>query len=335
MKFTVKILCLLLAAMLCVSMAGCTIWDAREETIFEEEEAFEAANALLEAGEYEEAIAAFKAIGRYQEISGKIAEAQELMDEENAGFLFGAWIDLNSGNVIEFKAGGNATITNKDVVALTYEYADDVVTITSPEIFTLDVTLEEDILHLIGSDFDLVREADYAAMAPIAVEITMDNWQEYFELREVNDIWENEFGEVSYEAPHLAIFLKEEYYSRLPEYDVCQDLVFELIYDECLYQLLNCNPDDYDYHFTGRYEKKQIDPPYWSSELGTDLTSIIIIYDNRNNPWMSELSPLRGKIHGAMSTVDFSIDMYGTQYYYGYTNFRVNRVHGTLMLLPE
>ena len=47
-----------------------------------EERAFEEACALMEDGDYEAAIEAFADIGMYREISDKIEEAQELLQEE-------------------------------------------------------------------------------------------------------------------------------------------------------------------------------------------------------------------------------------------------------------
>ena len=80
MKKWTRYLCLLLSLVMCLTLAACAS---------KEDKAFDEANALLEAGDYEGAIAAFSAIGRYQEISAKIAEATQLLDESNAGFLYG------------------------------------------------------------------------------------------------------------------------------------------------------------------------------------------------------------------------------------------------------
>ena len=72
MKKTLRmLLCLVMALVLCIGLCACAS---------EEDKAFEAANALLEAGDYDGAIAAFSAIGRYQEISAKIDRMELIVD---------------------------------------------------------------------------------------------------------------------------------------------------------------------------------------------------------------------------------------------------------------
>ena len=72
MKNTKRFLTLILALVMCLAMTSCAS---------EEDKAFEAADALLAAGDYEGAIAAFSSIGRYAEISEKIYEAEMLRIE--------------------------------------------------------------------------------------------------------------------------------------------------------------------------------------------------------------------------------------------------------------
>lgn len=52
------------------------------------------------------------------------------------------------------------------------------------------------------------------------VEITMDNWQEYFELREAQRISVSDYGEIFNREFGHGVFLKEEYVNRLAEFDV-------------------------------------------------------------------------------------------------------------------
>lgn len=52
------------------------------------------------------------------------------------------------------------------------------------------------------------------------IEITMDNWQEYFDLREAQRITVNESGGIYNREFGYGAFLKEEYAQRLAEFDV-------------------------------------------------------------------------------------------------------------------
>ena len=56
--------------------------------------------------------------------------------------------------------------------------------------------------------------------ATITVELTMDNWQEYFEIVLGTDITRDAFDEVKYVYSELTISLKEEYRDRLQAADV-------------------------------------------------------------------------------------------------------------------
>lgn len=48
-----------------------------------------------------------------------------------------------------------------------------------------------------------------------SVEITLDNWQEYFEIRFCETFWYNNFGEVTQTIVGQAFYLKEEFLSKL------------------------------------------------------------------------------------------------------------------------
>jgi hypothetical protein len=56
--------------------------------------------------------------------------------------------------------------------------------------------------------------------ATTTVEITMDNWQDYFELRLVADISRDHFDEVEDTFAKWRLYLKEEYWGKVPEADV-------------------------------------------------------------------------------------------------------------------
>ena len=338
MKNTKRLLSLILALVLCLSLAACAS---------EEDKAFEAADALLAAGDYEGAIAAFSAIGRYQEISDKIYKAEMMRAEEArlssiaaAEAYFGNWVNISpyyteTTVTLALNANGIGTMAwGEDTHDSNINYKDSIISLDNP-IMDLKVTDIDGITHLISEEYnmDFVSEANVAAFTPIDIEITLDNWQEYFEIKEVNSISINAFGEVDYVQPCIGIFLKEEYYDRLLENYWDMELAFELTYDETAYKILNCTPDNYKYELAGQYEREPVTPPSWW-KLETDCTAIGSVSDRRTYIGIPEQSPF-------YNTFSAEIGMYGgsandgkTQYVAGWTNIQMSRVTGTLKLYP-
>lgn len=325
MKKHIRILSVILALSLCVSMAACS----------SDDKAFEEADALLAAGDYDGAIAAFSAIGRYEEISAKIAEAEKLRNEANMGFLFGTWKDLSSDQTLTLREDSTyMLVAGAETWTGTYTYENNVVTISQPIVLSFELVNDEDITHLVCSAIgNFVHETNYDALCAKEIEITMDNWQEYFELKEVNNVYVNEFGEVSSVCPSIGIFLKEEYYSRLPDNYWDMELSFELIYDEASYKVLNCTPDEYDYNFDGNYEIEPVNPPQWW-KMETGCTVIGNVYDQRNTTHLSEQSPYFKTVSAEMPMWCDSASEGNTQYITRWTNVQVSRVIGTLKLFP-
>ena len=338
MKNIKRFLSLILALVLCLAMTACAS---------EEDKAFEAADALLAAGDYEGAIAAFSSIGRYAEISEKIYEAEMLRIEAerlnsiaNAEAFFGNWINIGKDFVdisisLTLNSDGSShMIWGEEVYDATFGCKDNIVIVDTPY---MELKVEEinGITHLIAAEYnmDFVTEADYPAFALQDIEITMDNWQEYFEMKEVNSIQVNAFGEVSSVRPAIGIFLKEEYYDRVPDNYWDVDISFEVTYDEVFYKLLNCTPDDYNYDLSGQYEKEPATAPSWY-ELKAGNTAIGQVFENRDSDWISEESPF-------YNTLSCEIGIYGggysdgnNQYITGWTNIQISRVIGTLRLYP-
>lgn len=328
MKLFKHVLSLLLALVLALSLCACTS---------AEDKAFEEADALLAAGDYEGAIAAFSAIGRYQEISTKIAEAEKLQNEANMGFLFGNWINVGTDASLVLNDDGTGTLVyGTETYNTAYTYENNTVALTQPMAINLKVEKQNGVTHLIAEGFslNLVSEADYPAFAPTDIEITLDNWQEYFELKEVNSIRTNAFGEVSSVQPSIGIFLKEEYYSRLMDGYYTTDLSFELTYDEALYKVLNCDANDFNYDLAGQYERELVAGNNgWT--LQTGCTAIAQIIDYRNGDWIPEQSPYYHTLSASIETAMFSSNDSKTVHIGGWANVQVSRVIGTLRLFPE
>lgn len=324
MKQTKRFLSLFLALVLCLGMTACGSAD---------DKAFEEADALLAAGDYDGAIAAFSAIGRYQEISAKIAEAEKLRNDANAGFLFGKWKNLGVDASLTLNQDGSGVLADgAGVYSITYSYENNVVSLTQPLVITLVVETHNGVTHLIcdGYNMDFIPEADYATAGPAHIELTMDNWQEYFELREVNDIGLNPFGEVSHVTPTAGIFLKEEYYSRLLKNYSAVEISFELTYNNAEYQVLNVQPGEFKHELAGQYERKLI------SESPEMYSAIVNIEDHRQYSSFVEQSPYYNTLSGRhFAHLGSSSDGYGNYTIGCHTNFQVSRVIGTLKLFPE
>ena len=337
MKDTKRLLSLILALVLCLSLTACASAD---------DKAFEEADALLAAGDYEGAIAAFSAIGRYQEIAAKIAEAEKLHQEAqrlailaNAEGLFGHWINIKTDFVdkiaLTLNNDGTSVLSwGDDVYNSTFDCENNTITVYNPY-FAFAIQKVDGVTHLVESDMglDLVPEANYSAYELQEIAITSDNWQEYFELKEANSITLNAFGEVEYVQPSLGLFLKEEYYSRLPENYWDVDIAFEVTYDETAYKILNCAPADFNYNLIGTYEKEPTTPPSWW-ELQTGCTSIGQVSDRRNADWVAQESPYYNTFSAEIYVYGGSASDSKTQYTAGWTNIQVSRVIGTLKLFP-
>jgi len=337
MKHTKRLLSLILALSLCLSLTACASAD---------DKAFEEADALLAAGDYEGAIAAFSSIGRYQEISAKIAEAEKLHQETqrmanlaNAEALFGNWVNVATDFIdfitLTLNSDGTSVLAFGDeVYNSTFDFENNTLSINNPY-FAFSVETVDGLTHLVSGDMglDMVPEANYSEFALQEIELTIDNWQEYFEMKEVNGIRKNSFGEVEAVYPTVGIFLKEEYYDRLPEYFDTMNIAFELTYDETPYVVPNCTPEEFQWDFAGQYEREPATklPSWW--EVPTGCTADGTLNDNRNSTWIAEESPY----FNTVSCEIYAIGSAGgdqTMYLNLWTNIQMNRVTGTLPLFP-
>lgn len=240
-----RILCIILSILMLLSLAACGEPEPDPEQL-----AFEAACALLEEGKYQEAIAAFSRLESYRKVQEKIdeaeaaLEAQWLASEEAArqaeleklGFLYGTtWHELGGTAELTFEEHQNGgsplhcrhwedreTLEDFDAH---WKFIDGEIWIsyfpgldpdTSGE-YGYRATAEErdGVTHLLVGDLDFVRSEDYGPFAPVEIEITLDNWQEYFEFIGGKK-WEyDDFGIATGVWFATAIVLKEEYRDRL------------------------------------------------------------------------------------------------------------------------
>lgn len=323
-----KTISLLLALVMLLSLAACS----SEPEKSGEELAFEAANALLESGDYEGAIAAFSQIGMYQQISAKIQEAQDLLDASNAGFLYGKWMDFSGNDFeMELREGGTGTIVQNDGTTLNmeYEYKDGAVYIQQPLSFTLEVTEVDGIIHLIGEGvgLNLVSEKDYETLGPKEVAITLENWDAYFDM--IID-WHHSltpFGDVDWQVHSCYLILKEEYRDKLPANAYEYEVDFQIEYDYAMYYVEN--------HMTmDLVVTDRLFHPEWEWTHGTDTATGTVIGFAGANDHRAESDPLYNQC-GTLITNAHGWSEDGEEYANAImTRCDVTNVQGSLLLYP-
>ena len=320
-KITLRIICLALSAALCFSLAGCAPADER---------AFERACALMDAGEYEAAIEAFSAIGMYEQISEKIDEAQELLEEENMKFLYGDWVNIHTGALFTFSKGGKGSVS-QDGRDTPFTYTSDgkSVDILAPVPLQLKVDKEEGVVHLKdqAGDYDLVPEKeyqDYLPQGPVTVEITLDNWQDYFEGRQAQDVGLDDKGDVNFREYGYGIFLKEEYIGSLDHTGIL-DVSFDVEYDLVPYLLEgDLNSDD--------YTLTEVRLPRTEKAPGKQQATMAV-YDRGFQHWRSPESDLNNAVCGFISPMEVIVEK-NEVYVLLVGNVTVTAASGSMPLLP-
>ena len=292
-----------------------------------EERAFEEACALMEDGDYEAAIEAFSEIGMYREISDKIEEAQELLQEENAEFLLGQWVDLNTGTVYTFCEGGMGAFSREsNEPSFLYTCDGKTVEITVPIQLRLKVHKEDGTVHLkdAAGTHDLVPERYYEALSLLEVEITMDNWQEYFVARRAQDVGVDEDGYVNHRETGYSFFLKEEYRSRL---DLSCDgsVCFEIVFTYTPY-IVEGRLDSDDYTLI------PTEMPGGEDAFQDTLEASLYVLYRGWQDWRGPQSDFNNAFCAFIGDGMYYID--GVPYLFAIEDAEVLDVHGTLILNP-
>ena len=202
-----KALVLLLA--LCMLLTLCACADSGEKE-------FEAAKALYDAGDYENAIEALQNVGHYAEITGMIADAQKQLAAESYGFLFTTWKDVlyDGTSTVTFHEDGTCDV---DGLSMQYSMENDKVTVAG---VLLDITQEDGIYHIIGENIDYVREEDYDQFnveepAEYTVELTLDNYLDYYEWVEEQRDGKDAYGNTCTLSIIHELTLKDAYKNRV------------------------------------------------------------------------------------------------------------------------
>lgn len=234
-----KAISLMLAFVLCLSLCACgkseavknteALIDAIGEVTIDSESAILAAEEAYNALSDEEKAV----VENYQALCDARASLDELLFLHS---FLGKWIEIRSGMTFVFNEDGTGTYEEGSAsVPITYEVIDETVRVNVYGL-QLDFYMVVDadgITHFQNFECDCVRESDFEAMKPKAIEITVENWNTYFEIREIVALIKNEFGEYTDVEITSGIFLKDEYLEVLSEQAgfYPSEVTFEVQYD--------------------------------------------------------------------------------------------------------
>ncbi len=234
-----KLIAVLLALTLCLSLAACA--QKEDEAVTANREALAAADALLEAGDYEAAMNAYYAVPVFIEITNKIDDAYVSLVRSLIGPYVGTWMDLNSGTVVEVTADGMVRIMDEygnDYTNLAGYFEGELYVYGEAEIVEID-----GVRHMKDEYNDFVLAEDYDALCAKAVEITLENWETYFELREAKSAYRDNEGKINHYNIGYGIFLREEYAAKLKNEWDSVNVTFKMSYDEAHYHVEGDYPE--------------------------------------------------------------------------------------------
>ena len=222
-----KITALLLIAAICLSLAACTS---------ETDKALAEARSLMEAGDLEGAEQVIAGDENYQQLSGLM----EQIRMKKAGLLIGKWVSLDGDSRYEFKEDGTVTAVqgSGSPETLSFRIQGEAMELGGKQ---RAISRENDIPYIgaLGEPDTLVREENYEQVVQ-SVEITMDNWQDYFDLVENVEVHHrNDLGEVDRVWFAHALVLKDAYADRY----IAGDAAFEITALHEFYYLCKLNPD--------------------------------------------------------------------------------------------
>ena len=316
-----KIISLLLVLALSLSLAACSGGSGVDSAIAE-------ADKLLESGDYAGALAALEAADEYAKLTAKIGSTRLAQLRAEKGDIIGSWMNLEGTikmTINEDFTGTYAYLTNGTESSLDYEItADGRIYITYPGSIKLSVVQEDGITKLANEAgvAVYVSEADYALFAPEVIELTMDNWQEYFELRECFDLYTNNFGEMENFNIGYGLFLKEEYISRLEN---ITEVSFEIEADRALYAV-NVDEATGDYTLGESYSGYNWDW-HWEGQHGTFTASVWNRTYNDEDPRSDLYMQVAGMVNDTWYTSEGDI-----RYYCVLENAVLTRIQGTIEL---
>lgn len=324
-----RLTALLLVLAMMLSLGGCAL--------LETPKALAEARELIDNEEYEKAIDLLTSLEIYDQITDLLVEAEEGQQEleqallmEEAGFLLGTWrcIDQN-GMTITFMEDGTCQVeTEYDTFSGTFRFEEDD-RIDTP-LGMLQVTQYQGVRCLTAENFSyyvgetaagirFLREEDCEVLGPQTIEITMDNWEDYFELRFTPFFYRDDFGDVEYAGFGYIVFLREEYVDKLYHDHSAMDVAFKLECDSGYRYVSDPTQPDY---VIGDV------PPYHSSSVDTFTATLL---DCRGSSYYVEGDAEYGAVCANLGSGGMPLDegIFPVQ-----ENGRIIEVRGTIMIYP-
>ena len=324
-----KVIAVLLVLAMMLSLGGCAL--------LETPKALAEARELIDNEEYDEAIDLLTSLEIYDQISDLLEEAMEGQQEqeqarlmEESEFLLGTWrcIDQN-GMTITFMEDGTCQVeTEYDVFSGPFGVEEE--NRISTPIDTFQVTEYEGAICLAAENYNyyvmddqasirFLREEDYEVLGPQTVEITMDNWEDYFELRFMPFFYRDDFGDVEYAGFGYIVYLREEYVDKLYHDHSAMDVAFKLECDSGYRYVTDPTQPDY---IIGDV------PPYYTSSVDTFTATLI---DCRGSSFYVEGDAEYGAVCANLGSGGMPLDegIFPVQ-----ENGRIIEVRGTIMIYP-
>ena len=180
------------------------------------------------------------------------------------------------------------------------------------------------VTHMTGEYNDWVSEADYEVIGPRTVEITMDNWNDYFEIRETDDLYRNDFGEIDWKGFGFGVFLKDDVASRLKNTYDSVDVSFKAAYDEVMHKATDIEAD-------GDFQMGEVGHPKWLNEETRRGEAV-------GQVWLQEGDYMEGSgcygYYCAPFTGYTTTEEEGDTYIIVFENPEILNVTGTLTMFP-
>ena len=241
-------------------------------------------------------------------------------------FLWGKWRNLGDGpESYDFSQEGMVTITeDAQTRSVPYRFAGETVTVSQDFDLILRVTSEDGVTHLRRDalELNLVPESAYPDFVPHEVTITMDNWEEYFELRFVTHVYAS-YDIIYHRAFGWGFALKQEYLDKLPIEDGAVDVDVTIQYDAAVYEVKN--PYTLEYEITDNLR------PYIPLETG--VRDVASVRDRRGPTYdPSPYSDFYGQVMAYLAG-DAGFETFPRTFWYRIpSNAEVVAVEGTLLL---
>lgn len=330
-----KIISLLLCVLLILSLSACGKLK-RDPQMMQQEAELEHANALMEAGDYEAAIGILESMDTYRQITQKLDEAEIGYQKQQLAefdWLFGTtWYALERDMQVTFQKEEHQPgewvmhyqCTKAALEGFSYyqgkipftmqhgqcilQYFSDFETVFLPNTHVVQRRQNGiTILNLGGIEF--AAEKQVQAVAGEKIEITMENWQDFFEIKTADEWIQDDFGDISDLKLVTYIALKEEYLDRVDLKN--SDVTIGYSYG---WDLKNCKLD--------------------LSEPSYQLTSTLSSYGTQSDTFTlpEKLGDYQGRypdyLGGSVSWgYDFVMNVIGVT-----TNYQITKIAGTLTI---